>query len=508
MTRYCPSRQPHPPGPPLQKRGGSLTSANVRCRLAPPSFLERGAGGVRCGWAALLLALLVFSRAAQAQNAPSEKPKVTRILFLLDASGSMMAPWEGQPRWTVAKRMLSKMVDSLNAYPNLELGLRVYGHQFPNADKNCQDSKLEVPFAPRNAKAIKDKLTTLKAQGNTPITYSLEQSANDFPTDKSSRNVLLLITDGLESCNRDPCAASIALQRKHVFLKPFVIGIGAERDFGKQLECLGQYYNAAEVKTFRTVMDDVIAQTLSKTTVSVNLTDAAGRPVESNVNMTFVNNVTEQPEYNYVHYRDAQGKADVLDIDALQSYDLVINTVPPVRQANLAIKPGKANVLTFKTPQGTLWLQNPAITPNPYGTVQAVVHDPQKNTVASFPFGTRQKLLAGNYEVELLTLPRITRRVTVKQGQELAVTYAAPGTLNITTDLKGYGSIYRLNDDESQTWIYNLPDGGSSKVNLPMQPGAYRLVFRTKTSTGSKFTDVRNFSIRSGQTTSVAIFGK
>jgi Ca-activated chloride channel family protein len=255
-------------------------------------------------------------------------------------------------------------------------------------------------------------------------------------------------------------------------------------------------------------MNDVIAQTLSKTTVAVNLTDAEGRPVESNVNMTFVNNVTEQPEYNYVHYRDAQGKPDVLDIDALQSYDLVINTVPPVRQANLAIKPGTANVLTFKTPQGTLWLQNPQLTPNPYGTVQAVVRDPQKNTVASFPFGTKQKLLAGNYEVELLTLPRITKRVSVKQGQELAVTYVAPGTLNITTDLKGYGSIYRLNNDESQTWIYTLPDGGSSKMNLAMQPGAYRLVFRTKTSTGSKFTDVRNFSIRSGQTTSVAIFGK
>jgi Ca-activated chloride channel family protein len=74
--------------------------------------------------------------------------------------------------------------------------------------------------------------------------------------------------------------------------------------------------------------------------------------------------------------------------------------------------------------------------------------------------------------------------------------------------LKGYGSIYKLNNDDSQTWIYNLAEGGSSKLNLPMQPGAYRLVFRTKTSTGSKFTDVRNFSIRSGQTTSVAVFGK
>jgi hypothetical protein len=53
-----------------------------------------------------ILAILLHASAVRAQNAPPEKPKVTRILFLLDASGSMMAPWEGQPRWEVAKRLL------------------------------------------------------------------------------------------------------------------------------------------------------------------------------------------------------------------------------------------------------------------------------------------------------------------------------------------------------------------------------------------------------------------
>ncbi|MGI4821139.1 MAG: vWA domain-containing protein [Janthinobacterium lividum] len=448
--------------------------------------------------------------AVHAQNAPPEKPKVTRILFLLDASGSMMAPWEGQPRWEVAKRLLAKMADSLNAYPNLELGLRVYGHQSPNSEQNCEDSRLEVPFAPKNAAAIKAKLKTLKAQGNTPITYSLGQSANDFPIekDKTSRNVLLLITDGAESCQGDPCSVSLALQRKRIFLKPFVIGIGAPKEFGKTLECMGRYYNAAEVKTFRTVLNDVIAQTLAKTTVAVNLTDEAGRAVESNVNMTFINNVTGQPEYNYVHYRDAQDKADVLDIDALQSYDLVINTVPAVRQSNLAIKPGKANVLTYKTPQGILALQGPGVSPNPYGgPVQAVVRTPAGATVLALPFSAKQKLLAGNYEVELLTLPRSVQRISVRQGMTTTLTYAAPGTLNITSDLKGHGSIYQVGSDDSQTWVYNLPEA-SSKINLALQPGTYRLVFRTANSTGSKFTDVRNFTIRSAQTTSLAIFGR
>jgi Ca-activated chloride channel family protein len=481
-----------------------MHSAFCTALRARPTFLPRG-----FFWLFIsALALLLSASAARAQNAPPERPKVTRLLFLLDASGSMMAPWEGQPRWEVAKRLLAKMADSLNAYPNLELGLRVYGHQSPNSEQNCEDSRLEVPFAPKNAAAIKAKLKTLKAQGNTPITYSLGQSANDFPIDKASRNVLLLITDGVESCQGDPCATSLALQRKHIFLKPFVIGIGAQKDFGKALDCLGRYYNAAEVKTFKTVLNDVIAQTLAKTTVAVNLTDEAGRAVESNVNMTFINNVTGQPEYNYVHYRDAAGKADELAIDALQSYDLVINTLPPVRQANLVIKPGKANMLNYKTPQGTLALQGPGVSPNPYGgQVQAVVRTPAGATVVALPFGTKQKLLAGNYEVEMLTLPRTVQRISVRQGMTSTLTYSAPGTLNITSDLKGHGSIYQVDSDDTQTWVANLPET-SSKVNMALQPGTYRLVFRTATSTGSKFTDVRNFTIRSAQTTSVAIFGR
>lgn len=111
----------------------------------------------------LWLLLLFFGLEAHAQNAAPEKPKITRILFLLDASGSMLAPWEGHSRWDVAKRMLGKMADSLNAYPNLELGLRVYGHQFPNSEKNCEDSRLEVPSDAVQALASSGDDPTLEA---------------------------------------------------------------------------------------------------------------------------------------------------------------------------------------------------------------------------------------------------------------------------------------------------------------------------------------------------------
>lgn len=235
---------------------------------------------------------------AAAQN-KAPVPKKTRILFLLDASGSMLAKWETSQRWLVAKTMLARMADSLDSYKNLEVALRVYGHQTPVNLKNCKDTKLEVPFAAHNSDNIKKKLQQITPKGNTPITYSLQQSANDFPQDPNSRNVVIIITDGLESCGGDPCATSQALQKKRVFLKPFIIGLGDDPGYSQQFGCMGQYFNASDIKTFQQVLDNVISIALKKTTVSVELTDDAGRPVETNVNMTFVNTVTGGPEYNY-----------------------------------------------------------------------------------------------------------------------------------------------------------------------------------------------------------------
>ncbi|MBC3542170.1 VWA domain-containing protein [Rufibacter sp. H-1] len=456
-----------------------------------------------CLWLVCLLlgGLLALPAAAQNKQPP---PKKTRLLFLLDASGSMLAKWETSQRWAVAKTMLARMADSLDTYANLEIALRVYGHQSAANLKNCKDTKLEVPFAAHNAGNIKKKLQLITPKGNTPITFSLEQSANDFPPDPNARNVIVIITDGLESCGGDPCATSLALQKKRVFLKPFIIGLGEDPGYAQQFGCMGQYYNASDIKTFQKVLDNVINIALKKTTVSVELTDDAGRPVETNVNLTFLNNVTGQPEYNFVHYLDAAGKPDELEIDALRSYNLLVNTLPAVELQNLDIKPGRHNVFKVKVPQGYLYLRQDA--PTSYGSVTALVRQKgDVNLLQTQRFPSQQKYLTGTYEVELLTLPRIRKTVTIRQGQATEISFAPPGALNITQDMQGYGSLYLMHPDGSQEWIWNLPEG-SSKISVPLQPGNYRVVYRIKSAKGSKFTDVKNFTIKSNLTTTIKLF--
>jgi Ca-activated chloride channel family protein len=446
------------------------------------------------------------SRLAVGQTAPPPVKK-TRILFLLDMSGSMFAKWENSTRSQVAKDMLSRLVDSLAQYKNLDLALRVYGHQYVTGPNSCQDSKLEVPFSENNEKQIITRISQITPKGNTPITYSLTQSAKDFPADKNSRNIIIIITDGVESCGGDPCAASLALQQKRIFLRPFVIGIGSDGAFAQQFSCVGQYFDAANINSFRNILGEVVNIALSKTTVSVELKDGQGRALETDVNLTFKNAITTLPEYNYVHYLDQARKPDVLDIDALMDYDLVVNTVPPVVVPRLSIRPGKHNVFAVATPQGTLNLRQDG--PSHYGQVQAIIRQKgSAQTLLTLPFGSRQKMLAGTYDLELLTLPRTYQKdIPIKSGQTTTITYPPPGILSIPNDQQGYGSIYVLRDDGTQEWIYNLPEA-SSKINLPIQPGRYRMVFRTKFAKGSKFTDVQDFIIKSAATTSLRLFGR
>ena len=107
---------------------------------------------------AFALLLLIFSAGADVYGQEKQEQPKTRILFLLDASGSMLAKWENSDRMTIAKNLLAHLVDSLERYDNLEVALRVYGHQFGRERNDCKDTRLEVPFSENNTEAIQKKL--------------------------------------------------------------------------------------------------------------------------------------------------------------------------------------------------------------------------------------------------------------------------------------------------------------------------------------------------------------
>jgi Ca-activated chloride channel family protein len=110
----------------------------------------------------------------------------------------MIGKWESANKMDVSKSILSQTVDSLSQLPNVEIALRIYGHQYSvNPKPNCEDTKLEVPFSKGNATAIKNKIKSAVPRGTTPIAYTLEQCGADFPACANCRNIIILITDGV-----------------------------------------------------------------------------------------------------------------------------------------------------------------------------------------------------------------------------------------------------------------------------------------------------------------------
>ena len=433
-------------------------------------------------------------------------PEKTRLLFLLDASGSMFAEWEGQMRMDVAKGMLIGLVDSLRADPNLQLALRVYGHQYHRRFKNCQDTKLEVAFAANNHNQIIGKLRTLQPSGVTPIAYSLEQAASDFSVDPTYRNVVIILTDGIESCDGDPCAVSLALQEKNIFLKPFVIGLGMEKDFEEEFACVGQYYDAKDVNEFRQVLNKILRQSLETTTVSVELLNEEKRPTETDVNVTFFNNFTKSPLYDFVHYRDAQGRPDSVIVDAVLSYDVVVNTIPPVAKRNVAFEGGQHNVVSIQAPQGTLRIQQPGHSEYAKG-VRALVRKAGKSDIINIhELPAPEKYLVGTYDLEVLTFPKIRLAdVTVNPHETTEIELPGPGVLNIDFVKEGIGSLYQLEENGFQRWVHDFVPG-ETRITRAIQPGAYKLVFRAKDAFGSKFTEVKEFTVTTGATVKLKFF--
>lgn len=452
---------------------------------------------------ALLLMLQAFGP-AEAQNNREGGFIKTRILFVFDASQSMSGYWESDQKMQIARSFLINVVDSLETLPDVQMALRVYGHQSPVIMKDCEDTKLEVPFDINNAHKIRQKLRFLKPNGNTPIAYSLEQSANDFPPCPDCRNIIIMITDGIEECGGDPCAVSRQLQEKGITLKPFIIGIGIDPNFRKTFDCVGYYFNAAREKNFKEVLRVVITQALNTTSAQVNLLDEDNLPTETNVNMTFYDLFSGKVKHNFVHTMNHKGNPDTLFLDPLVSYRLEIHTIPPILIDTVRVTAGKHTIIAADAPQG--YLEAVTIGRTHYREMQYIVRKHgQMETLHHQKMNDKEKYLIGRYDLEFPTVPKILLSdVEIRQSHTTTVEIPRPGIVTFISTSEGFGSIY-MEKGEEIVWVANL-DNRKSNQSLAIQPGTYLAVFRSGNSKNTFSTITKKFEVRAGGSSAVKLY--
>ena len=430
----------------------------------------------------------------------------SRILFIFDDSYSMYAPWNSNIKIEVAKKVMGEFLDSLQNLPNLELALRCYGHTtFFKPDRNCKDTKLEVAFADAktNSLKIKQRIQKLEPLGTTPIAYSLGECVNDFTPKSNVRNIVILITDGIEECGGNPCQVSIDLQKKGIFLRPFVIGVGLDVKFADVFGCMGKFYDVSNEANFKDVLKLVLTEAITQTTIQVDLLDILKKPTETDVDMTFYEAGTTNVKYNYLHTINHRGNPDTLVLNPDINYDLVVHTIPPQEKKNIAIIKGKHNIIPVDAPQGFLKLELDGAISKYYPTT-VVRKQGHLKTLNVQDFGKLEKYIIGKYDLEILTLPRIyLKDVDIKQSTTNTIKIPTSGNVLFAKLGTGYGSVY-TDDGKTVTWVCNLNNTLQNEI-IYLQPGKYKAVFRYDFSKETTKTIERNFEVKSAMPQTVSL---
>ena len=428
----------------------------------------------------------------------------TRILFMMDASGSMTNNWSTSNRFKISKTVIAAMADSLQKNPNIEMGLRVFGSMSPLSVHDCKDSRIETPIRPNNASNIKLKLNALNAKGITPIAYALEQCAYDFVgSNEKCRNIVILITDGIESCEGNACEVSKRLQQKGIILQPFIIGLGLSTEAAATFDCIGRYDDAQDEIGFRKALKSTMNFILNNTTVQLNLLDEKGKATETNVPVTFYDNAVDIQRYHFIHTLNARGNADTLQIDPINNYNIVVHTTPPIEKKNVSIATNQHNIINIPAAQGELLVTTDGL--STYKELACVITKANsEETVDVLTINEKKKYLTGLYDVEILTLPRISIQSTrIAQSELTTIKIPAPGLVTIlnTNAVPVLGSIFK-EKGQSLEWVCDI-NGNSTTETITLQPGNYRLVYKNKGSKRAMTTRDERFKISSGSSANI-----
>jgi hypothetical protein len=155
----------------------------------------------------------------------------SELLIILDHSSSMAETVQGEVKITVAKEVILDLLNDLGT--GAKVGLRDFA--------GCGNSQLLVPVQPLDVAAFGSRVSALMPRGATPIAYTLEQVAGDFSSTAGTK-LILLITDGMETCKGDPVKSAESLLAAGYDLRINVVGF----DIGQDSKARDQLMEIAE----------------------------------------------------------------------------------------------------------------------------------------------------------------------------------------------------------------------------------------------------------------------
>jgi Ca-activated chloride channel homolog len=196
------------------------------------------------GWLVGLIALAGLGSTASADT-----------VIVYDASNSMWGQIEGEAKVTIARRVLGELVRDWDESESL--GLVAYGHR---REGDCNDIETVVAPGPVDRDALLAQIKAISPKGKTPLTAAVRHAAEALKYRDVPANVIL-ISDGLETCNADPCAAASQLSEAGINFTAHVIGFDVGDADQEQLACIaentgGRFFAARDAEGLQAALDE------------------------------------------------------------------------------------------------------------------------------------------------------------------------------------------------------------------------------------------------------------
>ncbi len=393
----------------------------------------------------LTAAVVVLS----ANNINAESSYKT-IELILDASGSMNGVTsEGEIKITAAKEAVKEVVENLP--DELEIAFRAYGHQSVTEKHDCEDTRLLVEFGTvkTNRSKIISSLEGLQAKGYTPITYVLNLAVNDFPErETEGGKTIILVSDGKETCEGDPCATAKELKDKQeVDLVVHTVGFGVDSVTRRQLECIskvtgGDYFSASNTDD----LTEMLNKAVKTEVIVIEEKEGPGR-------LSILG-----AELQGHKVTDAETGEEVVRIDATQNTVEIPSGIYNVQIGNAQWKSVEveADETTVLEP-GRLYIKNTTLSGNK-------VLEAETGELFGYVSRTDDTLtiLPGTYDVMFGNIPW---RVSIKQGETKEL---YPGVVTVKSASFSGHYIYDENGEKA---------GCVSATSnwMPLPPGNYTI---------------------------------
>lgn len=457
---------------------------------------------IRTGLLTSVLSTAAFATFAQ--------DRVNTIL-VLDGSGSMWGQIDGVNKITIAQQVVGDVLDGFPEDQNL--GLTVYGHREKG---NCSDIETVVAPATGTQDAIRAAVNGIKPKGKTPMTDAVIAAAKALRYTEEKATVIL-VSDGIETCNPDPCAAAAALEDAGVDFTAHVIGFDVTDPKAlAQMQCMAQgtggtFLKASDAAELSQALTQVAAapepdpQPVS-VTFEARLDAENGPLVEGPVLWSLTPAPDTMPP-------DTEGNA--LSVQMEQgSYDLTAYWAAAETEAKAQFAVGdgpRTVVVVFETPAQTATVTAPATAiagstievdwngPNEQddyigigaeaaeraarwqnyaytrdGSPVQLLVPPQPGRYAIQYFLGRDQSAIGSTLIDV-TEPQIalTAPATAAGGSRIEIGWTGPG---YDDDFIGIG---KADAQGAARWeVYDYPRNGNPlTINVPVAPGAYQITY-------------------------------